>query len=147
MRGKITVTGADAVARALVERGACDVLDITSTEPGPDMRGSGAVVAASSADLVACHRFAPAAVLVIAGDGLDRAVAETLEATLLPRTRVFGVATEDAARVAEAVVLERELSVRCAALCRGELGIEDRVAQVDAVVGAGGLRRIGLEPA
>ena len=143
MRGKITVTNAQAVARTLVERGACDVLDVTQSTPGPDMRGSLAIVAGEGADLAACHRFAPAAVLVIVGDGLDRTVAETLRQTLLPRTRVIGVAERDAARVAEAIALERDLAVRCSALCRGELGIDDRVAEVDAVVGAGGLRRIG----
>ena len=142
MRGKITVSGAGEVAEQLRERDACEILDVTDTAPGPDMRGSGVVIGAPGVDLAACYRFAPAAVLVIAGDDVGGRVRETLKATLLPRTRVLGVATGDAAKVAEAIVLEHETEVRAAVYCRGENGIENEVAEVDVVVGRGGLRRI-----
>jgi hypothetical protein len=93
----------------------------------------------------ATARRASGSVLVLAtGDG-ERDCATALEASLLPRTRVLAVEPADVVAAVGAVVFGRDTQLEAWAYCRGELGIDDRVAQVPVVLGAGGLRRIGRE--
>jgi hypothetical protein len=93
----------------------------------------------------ATARRASGSVLVLAtGDG-ERDCATALEASLLPRTRVLAVEPADVVAAVGAVVYGRDTQLEAWAYCRGELGIDDRVAQVPVVLGAGGLRRIGRE--
>jgi len=120
------------------------------TEPaGELLAGSDVVVLAQGADVAeaaaATARRASASVLVVATDDGQRDCDTALRASLLPRSRVVAVAPADAAAATAAVAYGHDTPVEGWAYCRGELGIEDRVAQVPLVLGAGGLRRIGRE--
>jgi hypothetical protein len=145
MRGKISVVGGGDAFDGL---GGQRVTVVRLDAPAGDrLAGSDVVVVARGADVAgaarATARRASAAVLVVATGGGEQDCATALQASLLPRTRVVGVEPADAVAAVEAVLFECETPLECWALCRGELGIEDRVAQVPAVLGAGGIRRIG----
>jgi hypothetical protein len=116
---------------------------------GELLAGSDVVVVTAGVDVAdaarATARRASGSVLVLAtGDG-ERDCATALEASLLPRTRVLAVEPADVVAAVGAVVFGRDTQLEAWAYCRGELGIDDRVAQVPVVLGAGGLRRIGRE--
>ncbi len=146
MRGKITVIGNSRAADALA---ADDRLEVRRLA-GPDaeqLAGSDLVLVAQGVDMAEAARAtalrAPAAVLLLeTGPDLEDCDV-ALGASLLPRPRVFGVDASDAVAAGEAVLFDRETKLEVFARCRGELGIEDRVARVPATVGRGGLRRIG----
>jgi hypothetical protein len=144
MRSKITVIG-DTGGESLATGNRVDV--VTVTDEWADLAGSDVVVLGDGVDVAtaagAVARRAPAAVVVLAtGDG-ERDCAAALDASLLPRPRVLAVAPDDVGAVVEAVLYGSEAALEAAVLCRGELGIEDRVATVPVRVGAGGVRRIG----
>ena len=114
---------------------------------GADVPGAEVVVVLDAADVATTAseiaRRAPAAVVLVATPDAERDCATVLDVSLLPRHQVVGIPTGDVAAAVEAVVFGRELALHGAALCRGELGIEDRVATVPLRLGAGGVRRIG----
>lgn len=145
MRGKITVIGGGGALDGLREE---RVTVLRLDAPGAErLAGSDVVVIGEGADVAgaarATARRASGAVLVVATADGERDCATALQASLLPRARVVGVDPTDAVAAAEAVLYARETPLECWALCRGELGIDERVAQVPAVLGAGGIRRIG----
>ena len=146
MRSKITVIGPTDAASALAADGHTDVTHLD--DPRPErLAGSDLVLVAQGVDMEraarATARRAPGAVLLLeTGPGLDDCDV-ALAASLLPRPRVIGVDAGDAVAAAEAILYGRDTELTVFARCRGEMGIDDRVAQVPAVVGAGGLRRIG----
>lgn len=146
MRGKITVIGTTAAADRLAADTRVDVTRLTSPDP-ERMAGAEIVLVAQGVDMRRAAeetaRRAPAAVLLLeTGPGLDDCEV-ALAASLLPRPRVVGVDAEDAVAAVEAVLYGHETPLEVYARCRGELGIDGRVERVPAVLGAGGLRRIG----
>jgi hypothetical protein len=149
MRGKITVIGHTSAAEALAADGRSDVIRLDAPD-AERMAGADLVLVAQGVDMERAARDtalrAPSAVLLLeTGPDLDDCDV-ALGASLLPRPRVFGVDADDAVAAAEAVLYGRETELSVYARCRGELGIEDRVERVPALVGAGGLRRIGDSP-
>jgi hypothetical protein len=144
MRSKITVIG-DTAGERLGADGRVDV--VTVTDEWADLAGSDVVVLGEGVDVAtaasAVARRAPAAVMLVATADRERDCATALEVSLLPRPRVFAVAPDDVPAAAEAVLYGREAALDAAVLCRGELGIEDRVATVRVRVGAGGVLAIG----
>jgi hypothetical protein len=146
MRSKITVVGesGSALAHALKADGRCSVVSLA--EGAPDLAGSDVVVIAGgdvAAAAEAAARRAPSAVLLVATPDREADCATAVETSLLPRSRVVGVARDDVVGAAEAVLYGRELELRAAVLCRGEEGVDDRVATVPVRLGTGGVRRIG----
>ena len=149
MRGKITVIGHTQAADVLAADRRHDVTHLDAPDAAR-MAGADLVLVAQGVDMRRAAQDtalrAPGAVLLLeTGPGLDDCEV-ALAASLLPRPRVIGVDAGDAVAAAEAVLYGRETQLDVFAKCRGELGIEDRVEQVPAVVGTGGLRRIGDEP-
>jgi hypothetical protein len=149
MRSKITVVGdsggGEGLASTLSAGDRADVVTVSGA--WADLAGSEVVVLGGGADVPAAAgevaRRAPAAVVVLATADGERDCAAALEASLLPRPRVFAVAPGDVQAAVEAVVHGREAALEAAVLCRGELGIDDRVATVPVRVGPGGVRSIG----
>ena len=146
MRGKITVIGTTPAAEALAADGRLDVTHLDAPDPAR-MAGADLVLVAQGVDMKRAAEDtalrAPGAVLLLeTGPDLDDCEV-ALAASLLPRPRVIGVDAGDAVAAAEAVLYGRETALRVFAKCRGELGIDDRVERVPAVLGTGGLRRIG----
>jgi malate/lactate dehydrogenase len=146
MRGKITVIGNSQAADALAADPRFEVTRLSEPD-AEQLAGSDLVLVAQGVDMAeaarATARRAPAAVLLLeTGPDLDDCEV-ALGASLLPRPRVFGVDASDAVAAGEAVLFDRETTLQVFARCRGELGIEDRVAQVPATVARGGLRKIG----
>lgn len=143
MRGKITVIGS-ASDVDYSDNGQVQVVHLTSPSDR-DLSGSD-VVLLTGGDIAAAAsataRRAPGAVLLVASQDGERDLCAALEASLLPRTRVVGVAPADAPAAVRAALRGEDTALDCWALCRGELGIENAVARVPAVLGAGGLRSI-----
>ena len=112
-----------------------------------DMAGSDVVVLLPGVDAgavgAAAARRAAGAVVLVATADAEADTQAGLDASLLPRPRVIGVARDDLATAAEAIVFGREVALSGAACCRGELGVDDRVATVPLRVGAGDIRAIG----
>jgi hypothetical protein len=145
MRGKITVIGTTQAAGALAADDRFEVTHLDAPD-GERMAGADLVLVAQGVDMrraaEATARRAPAAVLLLeTGPGLDDCEV-ALAASLLPRPRVIGVDAGDAVAAVEAILYGRETPLEVYARCRGELDKEG-VERVPAVVGAGGLRRIG----
>ena len=148
MRSKITVIGDDPDS-TVDTLSAGDRAHVAHVRPEDwaDLAGSDAVVVLDGADVPvaarAALRRASLAVLVVATSEPERDVVRALEAGLAPRPRVFGVRPEDVTAAVEAIVFGRRTTLEAAVLCRGELGIEDRVAMVPVTLGAPGIERIG----
>src|SRR5687767_11020693 len=116
MRSKITVIGAPDVVDTLVEG---DIADVVAEE---GLAGSDVVVIGPGADVVAAARSAAsrasgAAVIILGGD-----VRAALEASFLPRARVFGVTAGNLRGAVEAVLLDRSATVEVEMV-----GLDDRV--------------------
>lgn len=147
MRSRISIIGdgAGEVARALAAGDRAQVTAVAGNRLD-DLAGSDVVVLVQGADPgaagVAVARRASGAVVLVATDDPEGDAQTVLDASLLPRPRVLGVAIADVPVAAEAVIFGREVALQAAACCRGELGL-DRVATVPVRVGAGGLRAIG----
>ena len=111
------------------------------------LAGSHVVVLGGAVDVAAAARAtaqrASGAVLLVATEDGQHDLATALEASLLPRSRVVAVEPGDAATAVAALLYGRDTALTGWAFCRGELGIEGRVAQVPLTLGAGGLRGIG----
>jgi malate/lactate dehydrogenase len=149
MRSKITVVGesGSALAHALSDEGRCTVVSLA--EGSPDLAGADVVVIAGgdvAAAAEAAARRASGSVLLVATPHAEADTAIAVERSLLPRSRVVGVARDDVPTAAEAVLYGKEAELRAAVLCRGEEGIDDRVATVPVRLGARGVRRIGAAP-
>jgi hypothetical protein len=99
-----------------------------------DPRGADVVVLAGEADLAAVRERAPAAVVLVAGDDLERRCQEAYEATLFPRARIIGVASP--AGAAESIVFERGDEHEVVAMADGAFG--RRAARL----GRGGIREL-----
>ncbi len=149
MTSKIAVIGErDTVTSLNGETPTANVVHLPS--PAPElMAGADVVVIAGGVDVADAARAtalrASGSVLLVATDDGERDCATALEASLLPRSRVVGIAPADAPVAVAAVLAGRDTPLQGFAYCRGELGIDDRVAAVPIVLGAGGLRRIGRD--
>lgn len=99
-----------------------------------DTRGADVVVLAGDTDLEALARLAPAAVVLVAGDGLEERCKAVYAATLFPRGRIIGV--RDAAAAAESILFERGDEHEVVALAGGDFG--PRRARL----GRGGIREL-----
>jgi len=147
MRSKITVIGEGDVLTSLTGEDARAQVTALAEPSAELMAGSDVVVVATGVDVAdaarATARRASGSVLVVATADGERDCATALSVSLLPRSRVLAVDPADVAAAVGAVVYGRDTPLKAWAFCRGELGIDDRVAQVPVVLGAGGLRRIG----
>ena len=147
MRSKISIIGEGAQGLA-VDLAAGDRAQVTTVHGDrlDDLAGSDVVVLVAGADAEAAGRAvarrASGAVVLVATAEAETDTQTVLDASLLPRPRVVGVARGDIAEAAEAIIFGREVALEGAACCRGELGL-DRVATVPLRVGAGGIRAIG----
>ena len=95
------------------------------------------VVLAENGDLRAVARSAPAAALVVTGDGVEDRCQTVFEETLFPRARIVGV--PDAERleaILESIVLERDEQHDVIAMSDGRFG--PRPARI----GRGGIREL-----
>jgi hypothetical protein len=82
---------------------------------------------------------APNAVVVVVGDSPH----EMCEATLFPRARIIGVATDDEVpAVVDAVVYDRGDRFETIVRCQGERGLEDEFAKVPVRIGSKGVLEI-----
>ncbi|HWT92431.1 MAG TPA: hypothetical protein VN238_05510 [Solirubrobacteraceae bacterium] len=148
MRSKISVIGenGESVVTSLKAAGRADVTWVRG-DAYADCAGSEVVVLAEGADVRAAAKAAAvraaASVIVVATERFASDTSGALKASLFPRPRLFGVAPADAVAAVDAVLFARDETFTVAALCRGELGVEDRVETVPARVGRGGLRAIG----
>jgi len=140
-------TASGEVSARLVGADCADVVSVDRADAFDDIAGSEVVVLVEGVDVPAAARAAArraaASVMLVATADIERDTAAALEASLLPRPRAFGVVAGDVATAVEAILFGRDAPLQVAALCRGELGIDDRVATVPAQVGTGGLRAIG----
>lgn len=147
MRSKISIIG-EGAGELATELAAGDRAQVTAVGGGrlDDMAGSDVVVLVPGADPEAAGRAvarrAAGAVVLVATDDAEADTQTVLDASLLPRPRVVGVGRGDVAVAAEAIIFGREVALKGAACCRGEMGL-DRVATVPVRVGAGGIRAIG----
>lgn len=131
MRSKITVIDAPGIVERLA---AGDYADVVG--PG-ELPGSDVVVLGPRADVAAGARRAAsrapgAAVILLGGD-----VRAALEASYLPRGRVFGVDEHDLDAAVEAVVLDRRAPVTVELV-----GLDGELVTVPASLGAGGVREL-----
>ena len=73
------------------------------------MRGADVVVLAGEGDLGQIARSAPAAAVVVCGDGVEGRCKEVYERLLFPRARIVGIADPDGVGPAvESIALERD---------------------------------------
>jgi hypothetical protein len=146
MRSKIAVIGEQAVVGALRAGDRFAVVPV-APEAWSDLAGADVVVVTDGTDVPeaarAALRRASQAMLVVATGDLERDGVRALEAGLAPRPRVLGVRRDDLVAAVEAIVFGRLTQLEAAVLCRGELGIEDRVATVPVTLGAAGIEQIG----
>jgi anthranilate phosphoribosyltransferase len=126
MRKKISVIGSERVEIAQDLAAYADLND--------DVGGADVVVLAGEADLDEVCERAPAAVLLVTGDSVERRCRQAYEATLFPRARIIG--TAEPAAVAESIVLERGDEHDVVAMTGGEFS--PRRARV----GRGGIREL-----
>jgi hypothetical protein len=112
MRIKISVIGGESVNLG-------DTLARTAVV-GEDLHGAAVVVLGGEVDLEELRDCAPAAVVLVTGDGVEARCKRVYEATLFPRSRIIGVADPGAA--AESVVFERGGEHDVVAMVDGEFG-------------------------
>ena len=128
MRKKISVIGEGVQIAGGLSRIADD---------GDDVHGADVVVLLDDADLGRVARSAPAAALVVAGDGVEDRCQRAFEETLFPRARIVGVTDSDRLHaVIESIVLESEEQHDVIAMSDG------RFAPHSARLGRGGVREL-----
>jgi hypothetical protein len=103
---------------------------------GDDLHGADVVVLAEDGDLGAVARSAPAAALVVTGDGIEDRCQKAFEDTLFPRARIVGVPIAGVDAAVEAIVLERDEQHDVVAMSDGSFG--PRTARL----GRGGIREL-----
>ena len=82
---------------------------------------------------------APNAVVIVVGDSPH----EMCEATLFPRARIIGVASDDeVTAVIDAVIYDRGEEFETIVRCQGERGLEDEFAKVPVRIGSKGVLEI-----
>jgi hypothetical protein len=129
-----------AVAGAQYSNDDCVVVDLTSAPE--EVSGADVVVVRAEdgdkwGDIV--RDRAPNAVVVVVGDSPH----EMCEATLFPRARIIGVASDDeVAAVIDAVVYDRGDQFETIVRCQGERGLEDEFARVPVRIGSKGVLEI-----
>jgi hypothetical protein len=102
-----------------------------------DVHGADVVVLGEDGDLRAVARSAPAAALVVTGDGVEERCQTVFEETLFPRARIVGV--PDSGRmdaILESIVLERDDEHEVIAMRDGRFG------RRPARIGRGGIREL-----
>jgi hypothetical protein len=128
MRKKISVIGEGVEVAQDLSR-AADV--------GDDVRGADVVVLAGDRDLTDIARSAPAAAVVVVGDGLEARCKDVYERLLFPRARIVGVADpERVGSVVESIVFERDDPHDVIAMSG------DEFAPCRARLGRGGIREL-----
>jgi hypothetical protein len=129
-----------ALAGAQYANDDCVVVDFTSAPE--EVSGADVVVVRAEdgdkwGDIV--RDRAPNAVVVVVGDSPH----EMCEATLFPRARIIGVATDDEVpAVIDAVVYDRGDRFETIVRCQGERGLEDEFAKVPVRIGSKGVVEI-----
>ena len=129
-----------ALAGAQYANDDCVVVDFTSVPE--EVSGADVVVVRAEdgdkwGDIV--RDRAPNAVVVVVGDSPH----EMCEATLFPRARIIGVATDDEVpAVVDAVVYDRGERFETIVRCQGERGLEDEFAKVPVRIGGKGVLEI-----
>jgi hypothetical protein len=129
-----------ALAGAQYANDDCVVVDFTSAPE--EVSGADVVVVRAEdgdkwGDIV--RDRAPNAVVVVVGDSPH----EMCEATLFPRARIIGVATDDEVpAVIDAVVYDRGDRFETIVRCQGERGLEDEFAKVPVRIGGKGVVEI-----
>jgi hypothetical protein len=129
-----------ALAGAQYANDDCVVVDFTSAPE--EVSGADVVVVRAEdgdkwGDIV--RDRAPNAVVVVVGDSPH----EMCEATLFPRARIIGVATDDEVpAVIDAVVYDRGDRFETIVRCQGERGLEDEFAKVPVRIGGKGVLEI-----
>ena len=129
-----------ALAGAQYANDDCVVVDFTSAPE--EVSGADVVVVRAEdgdkwGDIV--RDRAPNAVVVVVGDSPH----EMCEATLFPRARIIGVATDDEVpAVVDAVVYDRGERFETIVRCQGERGLEDEFAKVPVRIGGKGVLEI-----
>ena len=129
-----------AVAGAQYSNDDCVVVDFTSAPE--EVSGADVVVVRAAdgdkwGDIV--RDRAPNAVVVVVGDSPH----EMCEATLFPRARIIGVASDDeVSAVVDAVVYDRGDRFETIVRCQGERGLEDEFAKVPVRIGSKGVLEI-----
>lgn len=114
MRKKISVIGEGVQLASELSRAA----DI-----GDDLRGADVVVLAGDGDLADIARSAPAAVVVVVGEGLEGRCKEVYEKTLFPRARIIGIADSSQAGAAvESIIFESGEEHEVIAMTDGQFG-------------------------
>jgi catalase (peroxidase I) len=104
---------------------------------GGDVSGADVVVLAADADVEEACTRAPAAVLVVVGEGVEDRCQQVYDATLFPRARIIGFADPARAGAAiEAILLEREEEHDVIAM--SDAGFGPRTARL----GRGGIRAL-----
>jgi hypothetical protein len=100
MRKKISVIGGGVEIAGELSR-AADV--------GQDVRGADVVVLAGDGDLREIARSAPAAAVVVCGEGVEQRCKEVYERLLFPRARIVGIADPEGVGAAvESIAFERD---------------------------------------
>jgi hypothetical protein len=128
MRKKISVIG-EGVQLAPELARAADVSD--------DVRGADVVVLARDGDLAEIARSAPAATVMLTGEGLEDRCKSAYERLLYPRARIIGIPDpEDVAAAVESIVFERDESHDVIAMTDGQFGARS------ALLGRGGIREL-----
>jgi hypothetical protein len=104
---------------------------------GEDVRGADVVVLAGDGDLSEIARSAPAAAVLVAGDGLEDRCKAVYDHLLFPRARIIGIADSERLGAAiESIVFERDDPHEVIAMS-GE-GFAPRSARL----GRGGIREL-----
>jgi hypothetical protein len=127
MRKKISVIGKGVKIAAGLSRIA---------EVGTDLHGADVVVLAEDGDLADVARSAPAAAVVVTGDGVEDRCSRVLEGTLFPRARIIGVSEAGLDAVVESIVLERDEPHDVIAMTDGRFGARS------ARIGRAGIREL-----
>ena len=128
MRKKISVIGEGVQIAQGLSR-AADVAD--------DVRGADVVVLAGDGDLAEIARSAPAATIVVTGEGLEARCKTAYEHLLFPRSRIVGV--PDPGRVSgavESIVFELDDEHDVIAMRDGDF------TACSALLGRGGIREL-----
>ena len=104
---------------------------------GEDVRGADVVVLAGDGDLAEIARSAPAAAVLVAGDGLEDRCQDVYDRLLFPRARIIGIPDPDGVGAAvESIVFERDDPHEVIAMGG------DGFAPCSARLGRGGIREL-----
>jgi hypothetical protein len=101
------------------------------------VRGADVVVLAGDGDLMEIARSAPAAAVLVTGDGAEQRCKEVYDRLLFPRARVIGITEpKDVGAAVESIVFERDAPHDVIAMKDGRFG------PCSARLGRGGIREL-----